>query len=157
MAEISHEPSMEEILSSIKKIISEDSDKSLSVSRRGRADAIPAQRDDVSDVLELNDRVEPLLAVKRPVAALNVQEVTEVTDAIPLVSEGATSASRDAFASLHSASVKPAAAPAVVAGQSVDDLVREMLRPMLKDWLDANLPGIVEGVVAKEVARISGR
>ena len=35
--------------------------------------------------------------------------------------------------------------------------VREMLRPMLKEWLDANLPDLVERVVAREVARIIGR
>jgi len=32
-----------------------------------------------------------------------------------------------------------------------------MLRPMLKDWLDSNLPTMVEGMVAREIARITGR
>ena len=34
--------------------------------------------------------------------------------------------------------------------------VREMLRPMLREWLDANLPQVVESLVAKEIARITG-
>jgi uncharacterized protein len=34
-------------------------------------------------------------------------------------------------------------------------MVAEMLRPMLKEWLDANLPGIVEAEVRKEVERIA--
>ena len=40
-------------------------------------------------------------------------------------------------------------------GPRIGDLVQEALRPMLKDWLDANLKGIVERAVTKEVKRIS--
>jgi cell pole-organizing protein PopZ len=40
-------------------------------------------------------------------------------------------------------------------GPRIGDLVQEALKPMLKDWLDANLKGIVERAVAKEVKRIS--
>lgn len=40
-------------------------------------------------------------------------------------------------------------------GARIGDLVQEALRPMLKEWLDANLKGIVERAVAKEVKRIS--
>jgi uncharacterized protein len=47
-------------------------------------------------------------------------------------------------------------------GQAVGDgpleaVVREMLRPMLKQWLDDNLPEIVEEMVTREIARISGK
>ena len=41
-------------------------------------------------------------------------------------------------------------------GPTLDELARALLRPMLKDWLDANLPGIVEAQVRKEVERIAG-
>ncbi len=40
-------------------------------------------------------------------------------------------------------------------GPRIGDLVSEALKPMLKEWLDANLKGIVERAVAKEVKRIS--
>ena len=40
-------------------------------------------------------------------------------------------------------------------GDRIGDLVQEALRPMLKEWLDANLKGIVERAVTKEVKRIS--
>lgn len=40
-------------------------------------------------------------------------------------------------------------------GPRIGDLVQDALRPMLKEWLDANLKGIVERAVAKEVKRIS--
>ncbi|WP_368855359.1 DUF2497 domain-containing protein [Enterobacter hormaechei] len=36
-------------------------------------------------------------------------------------------------------------------------MVREMLKPMLRDWLDANLPRLVEEMVAREISRITGR
>ena len=40
---------------------------------------------------------------------------------------------------------------------TLDSLMRSLLEPMLQRWLDANLPEIVERMVAQEVARISGR
>jgi cell pole-organizing protein PopZ len=40
-------------------------------------------------------------------------------------------------------------------GRTLEDVVREMLRPMLQQWLDANLPGIVQEAVQSEVERIS--
>ena len=39
-------------------------------------------------------------------------------------------------------------------GDVVIDLTREMLRPMLKAWLDANLPSMVERLVAAEIERV---
>ncbi len=42
-------------------------------------------------------------------------------------------------------------------GDTPEGLVRGMPRPMLQDWLDAELRGLVEAMVAREIARISGR
>jgi uncharacterized protein len=42
----------------------------------------------------------------------------------------------------------------VSTGNTLDDVVRQLLKPMLKEWLDANLPQIVEAEVAKEIDRI---
>ena len=42
-------------------------------------------------------------------------------------------------------------------GRTLEDLVREMLKPMLRDWLDQNLSSIVEARVQAEVERISRR
>jgi len=39
--------------------------------------------------------------------------------------------------------------------RTVEDLVREMLRPMLKAWLDDNLPRLVERLVRAEIERFS--
>jgi cell pole-organizing protein PopZ len=32
-----------------------------------------------------------------------------------------------------------------------------MLKPLLKDWLDRNLPDMVEALVTREIARITGQ
>lgn len=132
MGDMSNEPSMEDILASIKKIISEDATRALTPDR-------PVRDRPAAD----------------PVDAEEVLELTRVAseDAAELVSEPAVQASRDALQSLSRVVVKPD----VPGSDTLEGLVRDMLRPMLKDWLDANLPGIVEAVVAKEVARISGR
>jgi len=37
---------------------------------------------------------------------------------------------------------------------TLEGLVREMLRPMLREWIDANLPNMVEDMVAREIAKI---
>jgi cell pole-organizing protein PopZ len=71
----------------------------------------------------------------------------------PILSTVAVEASRHALASLSKMVVKPE----VAGSDTLEGVVRDMLKPMLKDWLDANLPEIVERMVAQEVARISGR
>jgi cell pole-organizing protein PopZ len=46
--------------------------------------------------------------------------------------------------------------PEVAGSDTLEALVREMLRPMLRDWLDTNLPAMVETLVSREIARITG-
>ncbi|MGO4526590.1 PopZ family protein [Microvirga sp. 2MCAF35] len=41
--------------------------------------------------------------------------------------------------------------------QTVEDLMKEMLRPMLKAWLDDNLPPLVERLVKDEIERVTRR
>jgi uncharacterized protein len=41
--------------------------------------------------------------------------------------------------------------------RTLEDLVRDMLKPMLKEWLDANLPDMVERLVRAEIERVSRR
>ena len=42
-------------------------------------------------------------------------------------------------------------------GPSLEDIVREELRPLLKTWLDTNLPPVVERLVRAEIERVVGR
>lgn len=125
MSEDAPEQSMEDILASIKRVISADADAA-----RRLPPAPPPRRPapDPEDVLELGE----------PPAQL--------------VSPGAEQQSRAALAALAGLSIDPHGA-----SNTLDGLVRELLRPMLKQWLDQNLPDLVERIVAREVARITGR
>ncbi|MGO4128560.1 DUF2497 domain-containing protein [Inquilinus sp. YAF38] len=145
------EPSMEEILASIRRMIAEDDPA------RGRAVPIEAARaqptpsaapaDD--DVLELTEALDdPRPAMPPPPAAA----ATEAAEDDSVVSPASASAALAALARLNAAAPPPAAAHK---SQTVDDLVRELLRPMLKEWLDANLPRLVEQAVEREVSRIA--
>jgi hypothetical protein len=120
------EQSMEDVLASIKRIISAD----VEAARRFPTSSVLAPAEDEEDVLELG----------------------EVPKEEVLVSGKAAKASKAALAALANVSIDPRASE-----NTLDGLVREMLRPMLKEWLDANLPDLVERVVAREVARIIGR
>ena len=133
------EPSMEDILASIKKVIAEE--KEL------RASAPPAwpetEGTEEEDVLELEEVVEE----PEPFAA-------PVDLGPPLVDEVAADASRQALDNLSTvaASVPP---PPLI--NPMEAMVREMLRPILKQCLDDHLPGIVDEHVKREITRITGR
>ncbi|MFV0623067.1 DUF2497 domain-containing protein [Sphingomonas sp. ac-8] len=154
VGDISTETSMEDILSSIKRIIAEEGEgPGVPRGRRPlRQPLPPAPDEDDDEVLELNDAVsEPLPPRAQPQPAAHRAEPAATDPTI--LSERAAEASRGALEALSRMVVKPGAPGA----DSLEGLVREMLRPMLRDWLDAKLPEIVEAMVAREIARISGR
>ena len=70
-----------------------------------------------------------------------------------IIDEVTETATVGAFASLTNAVEEKATV--AERGDRIGDLVMEALQPMLKEWLDANLKGIVERAVTKEVKRIS--
>ncbi len=175
MGDVSSEPTMEEILSSIKRVIeeSETAPTGARGSRRASPRPIVAQddddgRDDVAEdeVLELSQRA-PFPAaealpprtgsrVSPPPASTPAPEPVGYSPAARadgIVSPDAAEASRGPLEALSRLVVKPE----VTGTDTLEGMVREMLRPMLREWLDAQLPGIVEAMVAKEIARISGR
>ncbi|OYY91102.1 MAG: hypothetical protein B7Y45_04575 [Sphingomonas sp. 28-66-16] len=141
---------MEDILSSIKRIIAEEGDGGSAPRPRRTArpspSSAPRDRPDVSEILELSNRVP---ADPAPTADPVDAEEAPVE---PILSDSATEASRGALDTLSRLIVKPE----VAAGpETLEGLVREMLRPMLREWLDARLPGIIETLVAREIARIT--
>ena len=78
------------------------------------------------------------------------------TDYDSLVGDSAAASAASAFAGFASTLRKPEPMEASTgSGPTLDELARSLLRPMLKEWLDANLPGIVEAQVRKEVERIA--
>jgi len=131
------EPSMEEILASIKKVIAEE--KGLRVGGRPvEAEDEPlAEEADDGDVLELVDQLAPPADLGPP-----------------LIDEGVAGQSRQALEQLQTVAATIPAQPLV---NPLEEMVREMLRPMLKNWLDENLPQMVEEHVKREITRITGR
>jgi cell pole-organizing protein PopZ len=135
MGDIRQDPSMEEILASIKRVIAEDGRAAAARPARGsRPVEAPRSAPAEDDVLELSD---------------------PVTDADGLVSEDAAAASQRALAALAAVTEKSETAPA--GDGPLEAVVRELLKPLLKEWLDANLPEIIEQLVAREIARITGK
>ena len=167
MAEANAEPSMEDILSSIKRIIAEDTDATLSGPRVKRpvglspmsATSVADEGDEEPEVLELTDpvAVEPAVAeiapVQPPKTAETAPAATRPEKKPALVSPKTVDASRSSLAALSALIVQPE----VAGSDTLEGLVREMLKPMLADWLDAKLPDMVERLVAQEIARITAR
>lgn len=195
---------MEEILASIRRIISEDEAPAETPPAAVAPEPAPepvvtaepvhqvAAEAVEDDVLELTDRYEatsaesigdldvvdaapeiepePYYAEPEP-APVYVREpapapvLTPAPEPAPtydaLVGESAAASAASAFAGLAASFKKPEPAPAAtsdlpfVSGNTVEAMVGEMLRPLLKQWLDANLPGIVQDAVQKEVERIA--
>lgn len=144
------EPSVEEILESIKKVIARDN----------RAEAQTR-----TEAVQARSRAEPAQRVApRPVEILELTEAaTEIEDepdgdGTGLIADAATASMRESLAALSMLS-QPGVAPQIVrSGEtSLEGMVREMLRPMLADWLEKNLPAMVEKMVSAEIARIAGK
>jgi hypothetical protein len=152
------EPSMEEILASIRRILAEDERSAGPLPRRARTAEIldlteaigddgtvrhiepAAPRPDAPPTPPLPDgRVEPSVALR-------------AGGGEPLVSASASDAVATSFARLAGL---PREAERLSERQ-LDEIVREMLRPLLQAWLDEHLPGIVERLVQAEIARLVG-
>jgi cell pole-organizing protein PopZ len=132
------EPSMEDILASIKKVIAEE--KELRSAARP-ADVLEQEPEEVAvdedDVLELNEPLAP-----------------PVDLGPPLVDEQIAGQSRQSLEQLQTVA---ATVPPVPPVNPLEEMVREMLRPILKQWLDENLPQMVDEHVKREISRITGR
>lgn len=100
----------------------------------------------VEQVLELTDEIETEKNVTPAQAALSP------VGAEKMISVESEVAARHSLSALSSMVVSPESGET----NTLEGMVREMIRPMLREWLDARLPELVEGMVAKEIARITG-
>jgi cell pole-organizing protein PopZ len=179
MSETNQEPTMEEILASIRRIISEDDApaEGEAPAEAGPAAAAPPAPEPLpdldiptaeppnldlgEDVLELTDRVD---APPEPIEAVDMSDLEvvapeargEILEDLPplgddehLVGDPAAWSAASHFEKLERGILMPAA------GRTLEDVVRELLRPMMKAWLDENLPSIVEQQVAAEIERVA--
>ena len=164
------EPTMEEILASIRRIISEDEPPADAAAPTLEPEPEPEPEpehaplaeiavaaEEHEDVLELTDTVDgppvetlgdldvmPQAAAPKPSAPPRPPPIEE-----PLVGDEAAASAATSFGLLSAHLLMPGE------GRTLEDVVRELLRPLLKSWLDANLPAIVQAKVDQEVERIA--
>ncbi|PHY19818.1 DUF2497 domain-containing protein [Caulobacter sp. BP25] len=179
----SQEPTMEEILASIRRIISEDDAPAEPAAEEAPAaeaevepeplpelepEPAPDFGGDAEDVLELTDPIAP--EAEAPLETVGDIDVYSPPPAEPEPAMQAPPAAEtfnreEAVDNLVGETAASAAASAFGSlssallmpkdGRTLEDVVRELLRPLLKEWLDQNLPRIVETKVEEEVQRIA--
>ncbi len=167
-AQRAHEPSMEEILASIRSIIADDREapppKPAAKPNPAPAgpqivyskDAPPPPR----SVSETPSRVEsaPVESVTpkvvwrlpgaEPLAVASPPPPEPAAEEEPLVSAQTNQAVSAAFDALSTSL-------ALQGAELAENMTREILRPMLKTWLDEHLPSLVERLVRAEIQRVA--
>lgn len=166
-AKPSTDPTMEEILTTIRRIIADDE-------RQGAV--APAAPKPDGDVLVLTEAVEADGTVRHiaPAAAAPVPPLPDgrrepepprpdpsagsaPAQSERLLSSTVADAAASAFARLNAARERGGPETPIGRGdKTLEDIVRELLRPLLQTWLDENLPAMVERLVQKEIARVVG-
>jgi hypothetical protein len=174
------EPSIEEILASIRRIISDDGEEAPAdtpavVETVAAASPKPEPvlvvdeptpepvEEPVEDVLELTELVrdpepapEPEPAPYRAEAPAPARRA-DYADDDALVSEPVARRAADVLARVNPREADGTDDPLPIPHRTLEEVVRELLRPMLRQWLDAHLPGIVERAVDRELRRVSRR
>jgi uncharacterized protein len=160
------EPSMEEILASIRRIIAEDSDTAKPP--LPEPEPLPVEEEDVLELTEVvADEPPPPLpppppppppppepAPYRP-PPRRVEPQIEVEEE-HIVSADPAAASSAAFAGMSQRLRERRNEMYLGNGNiTLEQLVRELLKPMLREWLDENLPPLVERLVHEEIKRIA--
>lgn len=158
------EPSMEEILASIRRIISEEeqaptAEPVLDLTQTDEPEE--TQTGGGADDDLVFEAVEDVVA-QEAVAPAPVREPEPVRHETPAPAPVVT-APGDGILSPPTANAAAGALARLAGtlrvtdtpGQTVEGVVRELLKPMLKEWLDKNLPAIVEARVEAELERIA--
>jgi uncharacterized protein len=158
------EPTMEEILASIRQIISDEPTKPVELAKPVPAapvlQAVPSvpppefmRSPPVSQPAPQEDDILDLIAPQKVSKAVPTpqQSFAALSDALAsdrLLSSTANDAASASFGNLaHTVLAQNA--------RTLDDIVYEMLKPMIKNWLDDHLPTIVERLVRSEIERVA--
>ncbi len=171
---------MEEILASIRRIISEDDVPPIPSDATAEPPAhVEYMAPLEDDVLELTEPLapepepqfkpapfvhetlgdldvsEPAPAPTQPAPVAYRPTPAPMTPMTPMtLTEPLVGGEASSLAASHFGALsKSIAMPAE--GRTLEDVITAMLRPLLKDWLDTHLPSIVEAKVRDEVERIS--
>lgn len=173
------DPSMEEILSSIRRILSED-EKEASASPPEDdvlvLDQTMLVKDEVATPAEApaamaaqpepepEPEPEPLAPAPAVMAAMPEEDVpatlAPAMDAerdSPLLANDTAESAAASIVGLVRTLAADRLTPVHRGGPTIEDLVREEIRPLLKTWLDAHLPALVERLVQNEIERVVNR
>jgi cell pole-organizing protein PopZ len=157
------DPSMEDILASIRKILNEDEAASTVASVPAPAqviqvDSLPLDLTEEMLVAPPPAAPEPAPTPPRPVVTQT--EVVSVPQPAPdpgLVAPATAAAAAALIGQLARTVAAERTAPVHRGGPSIEDVVREEIRPLLKDWMDAHLPTLMERLVRAEIERVVSR
>jgi cell pole-organizing protein PopZ len=148
---------MEDILASIRRILSEDEGEPPSGASQPTAeerDVLPL--DPSMLVEEPKQAVEPPTSPPAPMAAPPQQPQPAAPPGL-LGPEAAAAAASSVSSLLRTLVSEREQVQVRSGGPTIEDLVREEIRPLLKQWLDSNLPPLVERLVRAEIERVVGR
>jgi cell pole-organizing protein PopZ len=160
------DPSMEDILASIRRILSDDETEQAATPTAAPPAASAAADDgvlslDASMIVEEAPRalVPPaVLPPEEPVAPRPAPPPEQVARPAALVAPEAAAAAATSVGTLLRTLIAEREQVAVHrGGPTIEDLAREEMRPLLKQWLDLNLPPLVERLVRAEIERVVGR
>jgi len=147
---------MDEILASIRRIISEDAPVSEPAPPPPAAETAP----EAPPVVPAPQPDPPMSRDPEPatIPEVSVTAGPEPADE-PLVGKDTAAATASAFEALAATAGEASArSPAIAlpeAGRTLEDLTADLLRPLLKTWLDENLAEIVRDRVDEEIRRIA--
>jgi hypothetical protein len=149
---------MEDILASIRRILSEDE---APAGAGGNPPEPPPHREGTDDGVLVLD---PAMMVSGPAGEAEplpdspAPSVPATAGPVPttLVAPEAAAAAATSVGSLVR-TLTERTAQVRSGGPTVEEIVREELRPLLKSWLDTNLPALVERLVRAEIERVVGR
>ncbi len=134
MAENEKDPSMEDILASIRKIVDDGGE----APRPGGEEAPAPGEDEPLELTEIVHRADAPGPRAVPAGIMSEAAQRRASAALTPLAEGA----------------RQRAAPR---GPSLEEVVVEQLKPMLARWLDEHLPAIVERVVERELRALARR
>jgi uncharacterized protein len=167
------DPSMEDILASIRRILSEDEigpapeggpgddvlalDESMLVPDQG-APTSAAEAPPPAGPIAKQAPPMPLPPQPEPIPPVESGPPPPANPAAPLVAPAAAAAAAGSVGTLLRTLVNERQQVAVHrGGPTLEDMVREEIRPLLAAWLDTNLPPLVERLVRAEIERVVGR
>jgi hypothetical protein len=159
------DPSMEEILASIRRILSEEETQSptpVPPPTPGAGVLVLDPSMLVAEEPHVDKQAKPATPDAPPPAAATPAPPPPPAPRAPeptsgLVAPEAAAAAAQSVGTLVRQLGAERGTQVSRGGPTIEDIVREEVRPLLKQWLDAHLPPVVERLVRAEIERVVSR